>query len=178
MIQAKAGVGKSTLAFACLHRGFQVLTEDVVQVKVTPNALHLWGTPWKFHLLADSLRFFPKLADQQLHMQVNGEWKVEIELDALFPGSTVTQAPPGPVVFLERAVGDHPTRYQRLNLSEARQLFDVVWTWSIGWTDEYEQSLAQLLDQGSYRLSMNGTPWEAVDALEALIAEWKAEGNA
>lgn len=174
MIQGKAGAGKSTLAFACLRRGFQVLSEDVVQVKVTPSALRLWGTPWKFHLLADSLRFFPELADHQLAMQVNGEWKVEVELDALFPGSTLTQARPGPIVFLERATGDRPTGYERLGLAEARQLFDVVWAWSIGWTEEYEQGLAGLLDKGSYRLCMNGTPWEAVDALEALIAEWKA----
>jgi hypothetical protein len=95
---------------------------------------------------------------------------LEVELDRLFPHAPVTHAGPGLVVFLERAGGKQPTHIQPLDLAEAQQRFDVVWSWEHGWKEEYEHALSQLLAQGSYRLLMNGTPWEAVEALEGLIA--------
>jgi hypothetical protein len=176
MIQGKAGVGKSTLAFACLRQGYHVLAEDVVQVKVGQTGLRLWGMPWKFHLLADSLRFFPEVNRYPLHMQVNGEWKVEVELNDLFPNATTTNAAPGIIVLLERATSEQPTGYCPLSREEARRTFDVVWSWEVGWKADYERALNQLLTQGGYRLYMNGTPDEAVVALNALVAEWKARG--
>jgi hypothetical protein len=169
LIQGESGAGKSTLAFASLRRGFQILAEDVVQVKVQPERLHLWGIPWKFHLLRDSLRFFPELANHQLRMQVNGEWKLEVELDELIAGATITNAPPGLLVFLERTTTPPGTYIERLSPAETRQRFSAVWSWEVGWQDMYEQSLTRWLAQGSYRLLMNGTPDEAVDALAALI---------
>ncbi|MFZ4663752.1 MAG: hypothetical protein ACOYNY_42520 [Caldilineaceae bacterium] len=169
LIQGESGTGKSTLAFASLRRGFQILAEDVVQVKVQSERLHLWGIPWKFHLLRDSLRFFPELADHQLRMQVNGEWKLEVELDELIAGATITNAPPGLLVFLERTTTPPGTHIERLSPAETRQRFSAVWSWEVGWQDLYDQVLTRWLAQGSYRLLMNGTPDEAVDALAALI---------
>jgi hypothetical protein len=169
LIQAPAGVGKTTLALACVKRGFQLLAEDVVQVKLAPAGPQLWGVPWKLHLLADSLRFFPELGHRPSAQQVNGEWKVPVDLETHFPGSTITQARPDLVVFLERATGRVPTGYTPITLAEAAARFEVVWSWVQGWQERYDVALRQLLAQGSYRLIMNGTPWEAVDALEALL---------
>lgn len=169
LIQAESGTGKSTLAFACLRRGFQILAEDVVHVKVQAEQLHLWGIPWKFHLLRDSLRFFPELADYQSRLQVNGEWKLEVELDQFIAGSTLTNAQPGLLVFLERTTTPHGTHLERLSPAETRQRFTAVWSWERGWQEMYERTLTRWLEQGSYCLRMNGTPDEAVDALEGLI---------
>jgi hypothetical protein len=174
LIHGKAGVGKSTLAFACLRHGFRVLAEDVVHIKVGQRELRLWGAPWTFHLLSDSLRFFPEATHYPLHQQINGEWKIKVELDNLFPAATLTNAAPGLVVLLERATGNQPTGYRPLSVEEARAAFEVVWSWEIGWKAEYEVALSHLLTQGAYRLYMNGTPDEAVAVLVELIAEWKS----
>ena len=173
MLQANAGVGKSTLAFACLRRGWQVLAEDVVQVKIAPDSLRLWGIPWKFHLLADSLRFFPELGNQRPAMQVNGEWKIALEIEAHLPGAALTSAGPGLMVWLTRAAASTPTHCEAVPMDEARQLFEVAWGWQSGWRAEYDERLGELLHQGTYLLHMNGSPDEAVDALEGLIEEYR-----
>jgi hypothetical protein len=175
MLKAAAGTGKTTLAYACLHRGYKVLAEDVVHLKVRPQGVELWGMPWKFHLLRDSARFFPELATEPLHMQVNGEWKIEVALDQLFPDATITQAEPGLIVLLERAAASEQARIESLSATDARQAFDVIWSWTEGWKEEYEQQLGRLLDRQVYRLHLNGSPYDAVDALDTLVAQYQSK---
>jgi len=57
---------------------------------------------------------------------------------------------------------------------EALERFEVVWPWWVGWTEEMERQVPRLLARGSYRLHMNGSPDQAVNALDALLAEWRA----
>lgn len=168
MLCAPAGTGKSTLAFACLQHGYQILAEDVVQVRLADDAVQLWGIPWKFHLLPDALRFFPDLGEQRPLLQTNGEWKIEIDLDALYPGSTVTCAPAGQVIFLQRDHAAQPS-LERLPLATARERFEVIWSWDVPWPCCYEQQLSSLLAQGAYRLRMNGLLDEAVRLLDTLL---------
>jgi hypothetical protein len=133
--------------------------------------------PWKFHLLRDSLQFFPELAAEPLHMQVNGEWKIEVELDDHFPGATVTHAKPGPIVLLERGAAPS-TMVEALTPAAARQAFDVIWSWTEGWKEQYERQIGRLLEGHVYRLHMNGSPFEAVDALDALVAQYQCKTGA
>ncbi len=169
MLCAPAGTGKSTLAFTCLQHGYQILAEDVVHVHLAEDGgIRLWGIPWKFHLLPDSLRFFPELADAYPQMQTNGEWKIEVELDLVYPGSTITDAPAGKVVFLERDAAQ-PACLEKLSAAEARRSFEVIWSWDLPWPARYEAPLADLLATGAYRLRMDGSPHEAVALLEGLV---------
>jgi hypothetical protein len=161
------------LALACTLHGYQVLTEDVVQVHLTPDMVHLWGIPWKFRLLPDAARFFPQLEKQQPRLQANGEWKIDVELERFKPGSTLTNAPPGPVVFLERDEQQPPCLH-RLSPDEALRRFEVVWTWDMPWPAYYEKQLLSLLSQGVYRLRMRGRPEETVAILDRLVAEVSA----
>lgn len=167
MLCAPAGTGKSTLALACLRHGYQILAEDVVQVHVPPP-LQLWGIPWKFHLLPDAMRFFPELTHQQPHLQTNGEWKLELDLDKLYPGSTITQASVGRIIFLERDPA-RPLCLEPLSLEAARAQFEPIWSWDLPWPPMFEQQLGQLLGQGVYRLHMNGSPDEAIGLLNNLV---------
>jgi len=168
ILQASAGIGKSTLAYACLRRGYQLLAEDVVHVKTSVRPFQLWGAPWKFHLLPDAVNFFPELAGRQALLQMNAEWKLELDLEEHRPGSTVVCAPPGPVVMLRRGTPGQ-THLEFLEPDEASRTFEVLWPWDSGWTEEHERAISSLLSKGAHYLWMNGSPDEAVEALDRLV---------
>ncbi len=173
VLTAATGTGKSTLTYACARRGYRVLTEDMVQVKVRPEGVTLWGMPWRLHLLPSVKLLYPELANLE-PVQVNREWKLVVDLEARFPNSTMTHADPGLVVLLTR--GEHgATHIEPVSRAEALTELEVVWPWEIGWTDEMEQGAARVVG-GAYRLFMNGSPDEAVDALDTLAAA-NAGGN-
>lgn len=165
-----AGSGKSTLAYACVRRGYKLLSEDGLMVKCLEESARLWGMPWKLHLLPDSARFFPELEDEQATLQVNGEWKIEVDLES-YPEATTTHAEPGLVLFLERGKQPGPTWIEPVPHCEALERLEVVWPWWVGWTEEMERQVPRFLERGSYRLHMDGTPDQAVDALDALLEE-------
>ena len=170
ILSGESGRGKSTLAFACVRRGYQVLSEDGLFLKCRPDAAELWGLPWRLHLLPDVKRFFPELAAERPRLQINGEWKLEIDLETFYPGSTATHAPPGPLVFLEQGTDSGPVRIEPVAPQEIAERLQVVWPWWVGWTGEMEGQLARLVELGAYRLRTAGSPHEVVDALDALLS--------
>jgi hypothetical protein len=170
MLQAAAGTGKSTLAYAAARRGFGVLAEDVVFVRPGRDGdrPELWGSPWRLHLLPDAPALFPELAGLDSRRQMNGEWKLEVDIAGRYPGSAVPHAIAGPQVLLERGPreGD-PIR--RLSPEEALDAFEVLWPWGLPWDAGRESTAAALRDQGVYRVRMSGSPDEAVDRLTELV---------
>jgi len=168
VIGGPAGAGKSTLAMACARRGFGVFAEDAVFVRIRPSGLELWGVPWTQRLLPDARGLFPELADFDVGLRPNGELKIEVDLDAVHPGRAVPCAMPGPIVFLERGSGGS-TRVEALDASDERVTLEVHWPWDRGWTADHELGAERLGAAGFYRLHMNGSPDEAVDALEAVL---------
>lgn len=169
ILQAVSGTGKSTLAYACLRRGWQLLAEDVVFFRAAPR-LQLWGMPWKLRLMPDAARLFPELGGLTPRLQPNGEAKLELDVEALYPAGTLTHAAPGPVVLLARGL-EGAGVLEKLPPPDALDGFEVLWHWREGWTDEMEQAALGLLGCGVYRLVMNGSPDEAVEALERMKAE-------
>jgi hypothetical protein len=168
VIQGKNGAGKSTLAYACARRGYQVLAEDIVYAKIRPEGSRLWGMPWKIHLLPDAQQFFPELADQEARVQINGEMKLEIDLEALWPGSTVISAEPGLAILVKRDTHG-PTRIEPVSLDRALQEAEVLWSWATGWSDEHERGIQGLFEGGAYYLHVNDAPDKVVDALDHLV---------
>jgi hypothetical protein len=171
ILQARPGP-KSTLALACARRGWGLLAEDVVFVRLAPgpgvdSALELWGMPWTQRLLPDATRFFPGLGSATARLQANGEHKLEIDLDEHAPGTATPQATAGPIVLLARDSGG-PTRAEWLSPLAAPSEVET-WPWELGWTAAHEQTAARLLEHGVLRLHLNSTPDEAVTALEAAL---------
>ena len=166
-----AGAGKSTLAFACVRRGYRVLAEDGLFFRMVDGHPRLWGMPWHLHLLPDSKDLFPELAGEEPRLQVNGEWKLEVDPERYYPGSTATDAEAGIVLILERDGGSSPTRIDPIAPALARERLQEQWPWWVGWSDEIEWGIERLYAGGAYRLQMNGSPSQAVDALDALLAE-------
>ncbi|MEW5990229.1 MAG: hypothetical protein AB1736_02640 [Chloroflexota bacterium] len=183
ILQAPAGTGKSTLAFACARRGWGLLAEDVVFARPRDGhgadaPLELWGMPWTQRLMPDTPRFFPELATSVARLQANGEHKLEVDLDVHLPGAATPRAAAGPVVLLARDTGG-PTRAEWLDAASSPAEVEVLWPWQVGWTSSHEATATRLLAHGLLRLHLNGRPDEAVDALErALAAPAGASGTA
>lgn len=174
LLTGPSGVGKSTLAYAAIRQGWQALSDDVVQVKLWPDAYQLWGMPWKFHLLPDAVRFFPELADLTPEMQTNGEWKLAVDLEQYFPGSTLAHASRAQFVFLERAAAGAAPHLERLSPAAARERFEVIWSWEIGWKEWYDEQLSYLVEQGAYQLFIGPSPEETAQCLSEITS---AEGT-
>jgi hypothetical protein len=102
MLRAWQGTGKSTLAFACVRRGYRLLGEDVVWVHWDSPRQEWWGAPWTLSLLPDVQDFFPEFAGAPTTVMSNGEHKILLDLDRIAPGAAVVTTPPGILVFLER----------------------------------------------------------------------------
>jgi hypothetical protein len=174
VLQGPAGAGKSTLALACARRGWGLLAEDVVFARPVdgPGAggsIELWGMPWTQRLLPDAPRFFPELGEAKARLQANGEHKLEIDLDDHAPGAATPRAAAGPVVLLARDSGGR-TRAEWLTPGDAPAEVEVLWPWEGGWTAARQGTAERLLDGGLIRLHVNGTPDEAIDALEGILA--------
>ena len=163
-----AGAGKSTLAMACARRGYGVFAEDAVFVRVRESGLELWGMPWTQRLLPDAGDRFPELAGHVARRQANGELKIEVDLDAVYPGRAVPCASAGPVVLLERESGG-PTRIEQLDEADGQAALEVLWPFDGGWTAGHARGATLLAAGGVHRLHSNGTPDAAVDALETVL---------
>jgi hypothetical protein len=101
LLAGPSKAGKSTLCYACVREGFQLLSEDVVYVSRTPR-LRLWGLPWRVHLLADAVRFFPELADVPARLQPNGKTKLAVETARVGPDRALRHAERALVCVLDR----------------------------------------------------------------------------
>jgi hypothetical protein len=105
LLTGSDGAGKSTLAYACLCGGMQLLAEDVVFAAEPGWPLTVYGNPWRLHLLRDAPRFFPELCDAPASRQLNGEEKIVVDVAARFPNAPITSAKAFSVLSVEGAGG-------------------------------------------------------------------------
>ena len=168
-VHGAAGSGKSTLAIACARQGLQVFAEDGVFVHMSDTGLEFTGLPWTQRLLADSVGFFPELADLAPTRQPNGELKLEVDLDVFYPGRALTQARPAAIVVLERV--NRPGMELEL-LGRARDVdaVEILWSFADGWGDAHEHAVEALGDLDVYRLRTGGPPDASAAALDELLA--------
>lgn len=98
------GAGKTSLAYACVKAGMQILSDDTVHVTVSPGsgAMKVWGRPWHLRLLPNAADLFPELSGRPVHLRSDYEWYMEIDIDSEFAGQAITSCTPAVLVFLER----------------------------------------------------------------------------
>jgi hypothetical protein len=104
LLTGRSMAGKSTLCYACLRDGFQLLAEDVVYVS-RRRGLLLWGVPWRIHLLPDAARLFSELADVPAIPQPNGKVKLAVETAAFGADRARCHAERAVVCVVERREG-------------------------------------------------------------------------
>ncbi len=166
LLRGPGGAGKTTLAYAGARSRFRMLAEDVVWVDLRNG---VWrGMPWHVHLLPDAGRLFPELVGRPAVLESAGKMKLEVDLDTVRPGSTATEARPGPVVLLERQPGAG-SRLEPLQPAAALEL----WRRSPAGTEEefpdYAHHVEDLLRAGAWCLRLGTDLDEALDLLETLL---------
>lgn len=168
LLAGRSMAGKSTLCYACVRAGFQLLAEDVVYVS-TRQGLRLWGNPGRIHLLPDARRHFRELVDIAPQVQANGKLKLAIDVVA----SGADRVRP----YAERAVVCLLQRHNGLSsMLEPIDPQEVVATLSqepeAGF-DLHRQGLPQaaaaLAHGGAYRLSMGRDLAGTVAVLRRLM---------
>lgn len=170
VLRAPSATGKSTLAYAASRRSrFQALAEDLVWL--APDGSALWGMPWTFHLLPDAVDLFPELAGRALQVCHNGELKMAVDLESLWPGSTTACAAPAGVVLLRRGHGG-PSRLEAVDPADA----EVRKEWSASAAgaeqrgEDYDRRIGALLGTlPVHRLTVGGDLDGALDLLETLL---------
>lgn len=79
LLAGESGAGKSTLCYEAARAGFSVLSDDVVNIQLSPS-LRVWGMPGHVHLPKNAPERFPELAHHEPTMLANGKEKIAINL--------------------------------------------------------------------------------------------------
>jgi hypothetical protein len=168
LLAGRSTAGKSTLCYACLRDGFQLLAEDVVYVS-RRQGMRLWGVPWQIHLLPDAVRFFPELADVPAEIQANGKLKLAVETARFGMNRALRYADRAVICVVERHAGTESvlepldTAAAIATLSGNRESgFDLY--------DGTRAAAEQLAAGGAYRLLVGHDLGRAVAALRRLRA--------
>ena len=166
-----SGTGKTTLAYASAKSGLQVLSDDVVHLRIDPanHELRLWGRPWFLRLLPKAVEHFPELAGLQPQLRSDHEYYLEIDVENQFPGSTVVTCEPEGLVFLDRH-RDAATRLQPLSAESAlERLMKDIYVSETSIIERHRQTLEKLLQTKAYTLSYSGEPLKAVEVIRSIL---------
>jgi len=162
--------GKTTLAFACARRGFNVVSDDVVYLRDGDAGLTVWGKPWHLRFLPDCTRFFPELKDAAAHLRFAGKDCVEVDVDEIFPGRTQTRCQPEAIFFLQRRPG--PAAYEPLDPQGALELLarDLVQDKAEA-IERHRRFWLALIHRGCYLLRFDEDLDAAVRLLERFLQQ-------
>jgi hypothetical protein len=133
--------------------------------------------PWTQRLLPDAYQLLSGAGDS--HGAPSGMRRAQARGGSrrLQPGSATPRALAGPIALLARGTGG-PTRAEWLPLEdESPGEMEVLWPSEGGWTAAHDRIAARLMDHGVLRLHLDGTPDEAVTALEEALAARSARSE-
>jgi hypothetical protein len=173
LLAGPSGVGKSSLAYAALRAGLEVLSEDCVFLQEAPVP-RAWGLPGFVHLDPDAVRWFPELRDVSARIRNAGELKLAVPSRGRVAG--VERAG---ICLLRRGAEPHlerlpPAEIQRAfveNLEEGFNLF----------ANDIGPRVHRLAEHGGWRFTLPPSPVEAVPwilrMLDALDGPGAGSGN-
>jgi hypothetical protein len=166
LLMGQSTAGKSTLCYACVRDGFQLLAEDVIYVSLA-GGLRMWGHSRHIHLLPDAPRHFGELAGVAPRVQANGKLKLAIDVAALGADRLrlaaeeasvcVLQRGDGPGSLLEPIAADEVLAMLRQGREPGFDLFQDV-----------DQVAAALVRGGTYRLTVGSDLSRAVGLVRRL----------
>lgn len=173
LICGPSGAGKTTLAYACVKSGMQIVSDDVVHLQMDPvnGQVSLWGNPWTLRLLPDAVEIFPELAGTEIKRRSDSEGYLEIDVPRRFPGSALISCQPAALIFVERDDGsENRIRPLEEKLTLRRLSQDIV-------LDEarviarHQKVLQKIATTGACELRYSGAPSVAVELIRDVLQQ-------
>lgn len=168
LVRGARGSGKSVLACAAVERGWRVLADSTVWIGPQGD---WWGIPWWLRLRRSAVSLFPKLTFDSAALvaeENDGEAKLEISMDHIRPGSGVTHAPAGFVLFLEQNLQDD-SWIDTLSAEESFALWPAGGSGREALASAYRERIEKVLGEGAYRLCLGRNLDLAISLLDRLL---------
>jgi hypothetical protein len=164
LLRGPSGAGKTATAYACLKAGWQTLGESVIWIDTRNEGKCAWGMPWYFHFPPEAAALFAELPSEAI-LTAGGRDRLEIEVESVREGCTVTHGSPAAIVFL--ASGERELR--RLTREEAAVEWPAGATGTETVFPEYERHVGRLLQMPAWTMA-RGDVTAAPDLLGKVLA--------
>jgi hypothetical protein len=165
LLAGRSGVGKSTLVYAAARAGLRVLSEDAVYLQSDPP--RVWGIPRFVHLMPETARFFPELAEVRPKLLYNGKTKLAIDLRALASDGAEPVAARAGICLLAR--GDTPGADPIDPREAVAELTASLEPGFDAYADSVGEKVARVAETGAWRLTLPPHPADAVPLLRTLL---------
>lgn len=160
-------VDLTPLLYTAARSGWRLVAERLAMAVRTPRGWHFWGIPWWLHLPHDVVERFPELEDAVASPQGDGEWRIIVDVEDVWPGSTEPHAGPGPLILVQgnAATPDYDWMDGDMLVSQV-DLFpfpEDAWI-----KDSVHEVGAYLADQGTYWFRLGDDPTHSLQVLDEL----------
>lgn len=180
LLSGASGAGKSTMAYACVVAGFDLLAEDAVFVDLSGAQPRLWAHSPQLWMAADTVRFFPELAGRPVVERPNGKRRIRVPA----PAPILTTAGDVVTVLLGRGGGE-----PSLHPIDAKIVGDLLERDDTEGFDQYPDArpavVAWMRTLPAYRLDAGADPAAAAHLLRELAergvagsARWRGSARA
>lgn len=158
----------SMLLYMAVRSRWRLIAERLAMAVRTPRGWHFWGVPWWLHLPPGASAFFPELEDARAAPQGNGEWRIIIDVEDMWPGSTEPHAGPGPIILV-RANNRGRANYDWMEPDELLERVELYPVQDETWIRESVYDVAAYLaEQGTYWLEIGDDVEESFRVLDEL----------
>ncbi len=172
LLTGPTGVGKSTLSYAAMRAGIDVLTDDAVYLQTDPG-FRIWGIPGHLHLPVDAGRHFPELVGAPRTLIANGKEKIAVPRRGGGAASRAPTVSDAGICVLQRGTGG--PRARRASPAEVKSLlrarrepgFDVF-------ADTIGTAIATLVGRGGWVVTVGGAPSDVVPILDHVLEAFPA----
>ena len=164
---AAPGVDLAPLLYVAVRARWRLVAERYVMAVRTARGWHFWGIPWWLHLPTHMTDHFPELDEAVASPQSNGEWRIILDVEDAWPGSTEPHAGPGPLVLVQETTEtpdyDWMDANDLLSQADLYPVLDDTWI-----QDNVDEVSAYLAEQGTYWLHISEDLSQSLATLDEL----------
>jgi hypothetical protein len=168
LLSGPSGVGKSTLCYAALRAGLQVLSDEAVYVQQRPR-MRIWGLPGRIRLEPGARAQFAELVDAIVRRQPNGKDKVVVRVSSSGGIPVRPVAERAGICLLRRG---EECALRKIGVDELeRHMLDQMESGFDLFADTVRPLLRDIGRMGAWELTLSTSPQAAVPLLLQALQE-------
>jgi hypothetical protein len=165
-----AGAGKSCLAYACVQRGWTLLSDDFSAILRKPESRLVIGKPERMRFRPEAFQLFPELASRRGQITPYGKHMFDLRTGDLPHTRTAHRCRAERIVFLDRRVSGRAELIPMYPEEALRRFEYDARYWDPPVFDQQRQTLRALLSRGVDVLRYSDFDG-AIPILESLVDE-------